>query len=66
MHVDLDVLDPEFHPASFPAPAGCRRRRCCEFLAYVADEATLVGAEITSAAPGYAQVAADAIAPLLA
>jgi len=37
-----------------------------EVLAYVATEATLVGAEITAAASGFAQVAADAIAPLLA
>ena len=66
VHVDLDVLDPEFHPASFPAPLGLAPAALLEVLSYVVDEATLVGAEITSAAPGYARVAADAIAPLLA
>jgi arginase len=66
VHIDLDVLDPEFHPASFPAPLGLPPAALVEVLAYVTDEATLVGAEITSAAPGYARVAADAIAPLLA
>jgi arginase len=66
VHVDLDVLDPEFHPARVPAPLGLAPEALREVLAYAAGEATLVGAEITSAAPGYAQVAADAIAPLLA
>ena len=56
---------PSFTRRASRRRSGCRRRRCCEVLAYVADEATLVGAEITAAAPGYAQVAADAIAPLL-
>ena len=66
VHIDLDVLDPEFHPASVPAPLGLAPRALFEVLSYVADEATLVGAQITAAAPGYGQVAADAIAPLLA
>ncbi|MEA2240621.1 MAG: arginase [Solirubrobacteraceae bacterium] len=66
VHVDLDVLDPEFHPASFPAPLGLAPAALLEVLAYVAAQATLVGAEITAAAPGHAQVAAEAIAPLLA
>jgi arginase len=66
VHLDLDVLDPELHPASFPAPQGLVPAALFEVLSYVAEEATLVGAEITSAAPGHAQVAADAIAPLLA
>ena len=65
VHLDLDVLDPEFHPAGFPAPLGLAPAALLEVLVYVAAEATLVGAEITAAAPGYAQVAADAIAPLL-
>ncbi|HEV2774248.1 MAG TPA: arginase family protein [Solirubrobacteraceae bacterium] len=65
VHVDLDVLDPEVHPASFPAPLGLAPATLLEVLSYVAAEATLVGAEITATAPGYAQLAADAIAPLL-
>ena len=66
VHVDLDVLDPEFHPASFPAPLGLAPAALLRgSLPTSPAEATLVGAEITAAAPGYAQVAADAIAPLL-
>jgi arginase family enzyme len=66
VHLDLDVLDPEFHPAGVPAPLGLSPAALLEVLSYVAAEATLVGAQITAAAPGYSQVAADAIAPLLA
>ncbi|MDP2709816.1 MAG: arginase family protein [Solirubrobacteraceae bacterium] len=66
VHIDLDVLDPEAHPASFPAPGGLAPEALLELLAYVDGAATIVGAEITSAAPGYARVAATAIAPLLA
>ncbi|MEA2195015.1 MAG: arginase [Solirubrobacteraceae bacterium] len=66
VHLDLDVLDPEFHPARVPAPLGLAPPALHEVLAFVAGQATLVGAQITSAAPGYAQVAAGAIAPLLA
>jgi arginase len=66
VHLDLDVLDPQFHPASVPAPLGLAPAALLEVLGYVADAATLVGAEITAAAPGYGRVAADAIAPLLA
>ena len=65
VHIDLDVLDPEFHPATLPAPLGLPPAALFEVLSYVAAEATLVGAQITAAAPGYGQVAADAVAPLL-
>lgn len=66
VHVDLDVLDPEAHPARFPAPGGLAPEALLELLAYIDGAATIIGAEITAAAPGYGQVAATAIAPLLA
>ena len=66
VHVDLDVLDPLAFPASFPVPGGLSPTGLREFLTRATAVATLVGAEITSAAPGHGELAADAIAPLLA
>ncbi|MGH2839521.1 MAG: arginase family protein [Solirubrobacteraceae bacterium] len=66
VHVDLDVLDPDELPAAFAVPGGLSPRMLRELLAEVMGACTVVGAEITSAAPGYGEVAADAIAPLLA
>jgi len=66
VHLDLDILDPQAHPASFPVPGGLSPTALRELLAAVAGVATVVGTEITSAAPGHGEVAADAIAPLLA
>jgi len=66
VHVDLDVLDPDVFPASFPAPGGLSPVALRTFLTEVSRVATIVGAEITSAAPGFGEVAVDAIAPLLA
>jgi arginase family enzyme len=66
VHLDLDVLDPDAHPAGFPVPGGLSPVALREFLAAAARVATIVGAEVTAAAPGYGEVAADAIAPLLA
>ena len=65
VHLDLDVLDPEVFPASYPAAGGLSPRALRELLAQVVRVADVVGAEITAAAPGYGEVAADAIAPLL-
>ena len=65
VHVDLDVLDPLAFPASFPAPGGLSPAGLREFLARAIAVATLVGAEITAAAPGQGELAAGAIAPLL-
>ncbi len=65
VHLDLDVLDPEAFPASFPAPGGLTPPGLREFLAGAAAAGRLVGAEITCAAPGHGELAADAIAPLL-
>ncbi|CAN5143418.1 hypothetical protein BH20ACT16_BH20ACT16_14870 [soil metagenome] len=66
VHLDLDVLDPDVFPASFPAPGGLSPAALHEFLAEVGDMAEIVGAEVTAAAPGYSALVADAIAPLLA
>ena len=66
VHLDLDVLDPEVLPASFPVPGGLSPQALRRFLAEVVAVADVVGAEITAAAPGHAQLVADAIAPLLA
>ena len=66
VHVDLDVLDPVAHPASLPVDGGLSPQALNGLLTDVVRVATVVGAEITSAAPGCAGVAAGAIAPLLA
>jgi arginase family enzyme len=66
VHIDLDVLDPEVMPASFPAPGGMTPEAMNGLLTDAAKVATLVGVEITSAAPGCAGMIAGAIAPLLA
>jgi arginase family enzyme len=65
VHLDLDVLDPDVMPSAFPVPGGMTATELRAFLAEVATAATIVGAEVTAAAPGYGEVAADAIAPLL-
>ena len=66
VHLDLDVLDPDEHPARFPAAGGLSPLALREFLAQVVRVADVLGAEVTAAAPDYGEVAADAIAPLLA
>ena len=66
VHVDLDVLDPGVFPASFPAPDGMSPEGLNGLLTDVTRTATVVGAEVTSAAPGHAEAVAGAIAPLLA
>ncbi|MFP5361163.1 MAG: arginase family protein [Thermoleophilia bacterium] len=66
VHVDLDVLDPDVLPAGFPVPGGLSPERLNGFLTDVTRVATVVGAQVTSAAPGHAGVIAGAIAPLLA
>jgi arginase len=65
VHVDLDVLDPLAFPASFPAPGGLSPDGLREFLERASAVCAVVGAEVTSAAPGHGPLAAAAIAPLL-
>lgn len=66
VHVDLDVLDPSVHPASFPVDGGLLAAELRAFLAEVAAACTILGAEITAAAPDHGELVVDAIAPLLA
>ena len=66
VHIDLDVLDPQVMPAGFPAPGGLSPESLNGLLTDVVDVATVVGVEVTSAAPGCAGTIAGAIAPLLA
>ena len=66
VHVDLDVLDPQVHPAKFPCEGGLAPPELRAFLAEVASVCTIVGAEITAAAPDHGEMVVDAITPLLA
>lgn len=66
VHLDLDVLDPSVLPAQFPVDGGLEADELRAFLAETVAACTLLGAEITSAAPGHAELVAGAIAPLLA
>jgi arginase len=66
VHLDLDVLDPDVFPASVPAADGMSPQALRQVLAQVVQVADVVVAEVTAAAPGCGEVAADAIAPLLA
>ena len=65
VHLDLDVLDPAAHPAQFPVDGGLSRDELLAFLTGAAEVATIVGAEVTAAAPGHAEPIAKAIAPLV-
>lgn len=66
VHLDLDVLDPDVMPAAFPVAGGMLAAQLGTFLAKAAETCTILGAEITSCAPGHGQLVADTIAPLLA
>jgi arginase family enzyme len=65
VHLDLDVLDPSTFPARFPVEGGLLPGELRAFLAEACAACTILGAEITSAAPGHGELVADAIAPLL-
>jgi arginase len=65
VHLDLDVL--EDWPALFPAPGGFKAEALERMLDEVAQAAQrVVGVEVTSCAPGHADVAVRAVMPLLA
>ncbi len=66
LHLDLDVLDPEAFPAKFPVDGGLLPTELRAFLAELAGICTILGAEITAAAPGHGELVVDAITPLLA
>ena len=65
VHLDLDVLDPSVFPAQFGVDGGLEPDELRAFLTEMCAVCTLLGAEITAAAPGHAELVADAIAPLL-
>jgi arginase len=48
VHVDLDVLDPEFFPAQFPAPGGLAPDKLFDLLEAVSDECEVIGFEVTA------------------
>ena len=53
VHLDLDVLDPEFFPAQFPAPGGLDPDKLFDLLDSVSEDCELVGLEVTAfEAPG--------------
>ena len=48
VHLDPDVLDPEFFPAEFPAPGGLTPERLYDLLDAVADGCEVIGLEVCS------------------
>jgi arginase len=66
VHLDLDVLDPEVFPARLPVDGGLSAGDLRAFLANLAAVCTIVGAEVTAAAPEHGEMVVDAITPLLA
>ena len=66
VHLDLDVLDPSTFPAKFPVEGGMLPTELRAFLAAAATLCTILGAEITAAAPDHSELIVDAISPLLA
>ncbi len=73
VHVDLDVIDPEFFPSQFPAPGGLAPDKLYDLLEAVAGECDVIGFEVTAfAAPedelerqGAASTALDVLEPLV-
>ncbi|MCW2967585.1 MAG: arginase family protein [Solirubrobacteraceae bacterium] len=61
VHLDLDVLDGDLMPASFPAPGGWSWE---ELEAALAALPGIVGIEVTGCAPGRARRVADTLAQL--
>jgi arginase family enzyme len=66
VHLDLDVLDPDVFPARLPVDGGLTPGELRAFLAEAASVCTIVGAEVTAAAPEHGEMVVDAITPLLA
>ena len=48
VHLDVDVLDPEYMPAQFPVAGGLRPDKLYDLLEAVADECEIVGVEVTA------------------
>ncbi|MCW3040345.1 MAG: arginase family protein [Solirubrobacterales bacterium] len=65
IHLDLDILDPDLLPATFPAGGGLDFEQLKRLLDLVAGAAEVVGVEITNAHPDHVDALADVLAPLL-
>ena len=66
IHLDVDVLDPEFMPAQFPVPGGMRPDKLYDLLEAVADECEIVGVETTAFIDGdHTDAVASVLEPLL-
>ena len=66
IHLDCDVLDPEFMPAEFPAAGGLTEEKLYDLLDAVADACEVVGVEVTAMpVPGRAARIAEILDPVL-
>jgi arginase family enzyme len=65
VHLDLDVLDPDVLPATFPAAGGLDFDQLRRLLDLVAGAADVIGAEIVGAHVDHAEALADVVGPLL-
>jgi arginase family enzyme len=48
VHLDVDVLDPEYMPAQFPVSGGLRPDKLYDLLEAVSDECEIIGVEVTA------------------
>jgi arginase len=66
IHLDCDVLDPEFMPAEFPVAGGLTEEKLYDLLDAVADACEVVGVEVTAMpAPDRAARIAEILDPVL-
>jgi arginase len=66
IHLDCDVLDPEFMPAEFPAAGGLTEEKLFDLLDAVGDACEVVGVEVTAMpSPGRAARIAEILDPVL-
>ena len=66
IHLDVDVLDPEFMPAQFPVAGGLRPDKLYDLLEAVADECEIVGVEVTAFTDAdHASTVASVLEPVL-
>jgi arginase family enzyme len=66
IHLDVDVLDPEYMPSEFPAPGGMRPDKLYDLLEAVADECEIVGVEVTAFVDAdHTDTVASVLEPLL-
>jgi arginase len=48
VHLDLDVIDPEYFPAQFPAPGGLHPDKLYDLLDSVTEDCEVIGVEVTA------------------